>query len=254
MNRINKSQMSNQEIAIDNIPKQILFGIFHNPHESLLVLDSQGKILFMSKMYEKIGVKNIKDVIGKNIRDVLPKSEVYRVLETGRAEIASVFLVNGKERLVSRIPIKKNGKVIGAIGKVLFWEPKKIKELNKVISVLQGKIERYKTELEYIYKSRYSINNIIGQSPSILSAKKKVKKAALITSPVLITGESGTGKELFAHAIHNMSERKNFPFIRVNCSSIPRELIESELFGYEPGAFTGANPKGQKGKFAMVNR
>ncbi len=254
MTQADENQISEQKLLIDRLPNKLLFSILDNPHESTVIVDSQGKILFMSKSYKKIGVTDINNAIGKNIRDVLPHSKVYRVLETGRAEIAKTIFVDGKDRLVSRVPILSNGKIIGAIGKVIFWEPEKIKEMEKVINLLQGKIKHYKKRLKNIYRSRYSVDNIIGRTPSILSAKEMVEKSSRINSPVLITGESGTGKELFAHAIHHMSQRKDFPFVRVNCSSIPKELMESELFGYEPGAFTGANPKGQKGKFSKADK
>jgi transcriptional regulator with PAS, ATPase and Fis domain len=100
---------------------------------------------------------------------------------------------------------------------------------------------------------RYSFSDIIGISAALGEAKKKARRVAATDATVLITGESGTGKELFAHAIHTESKRQNRPFVRLNCSSIPSELLEAELFGYEAGAFTGARKSGRPGMFEIAN-
>src|SRR5690606_40535495 len=91
----------------------------------------------------------------------------------------------------------------------------------------------------------YSLHDIIAISPQMIELKNKVKRIAAGNASVLITGESGTGKELFAHSIHQLSERSGKPFVTVNCAAIPEHLMESELFGYEPGAFTGARKEGK---------
>jgi transcriptional regulator with PAS, ATPase and Fis domain len=102
--------------------------------------------------------------------------------------------------------------------------------------------------------SKYTINNIVGKSERLVELKVSALKAAKTNAPVLLIGESGTGKELFAHAIHHASERRSHPFIRLNCAAIPKDLLEAELFGYEPGAFTGAGHKGKPGKFELAHR
>jgi len=101
--------------------------------------------------------------------------------------------------------------------------------------------------------SKYSIQDIIGNSNAVKNLRSQIFTAAAVNATVLITGETGTGKELVAHAIHSLSQRKNNPFIRINCSAIPDELIESELFGYEEGAFTGASLGGKEGAFELAN-
>lgn len=102
-------------------------------------------------------------------------------------------------------------------------------------------------------EKKYSFENIIGQSKEIKNVINQCKSIAEQNSNILLTGESGTGKEFFARAIHNSSSRKDYPFIPVNCGAIPKDLIESELFGYESGAFTGANKQGYTGKFELAN-
>jgi transcriptional regulator with PAS, ATPase and Fis domain len=100
--------------------------------------------------------------------------------------------------------------------------------------------------------TRHTLDSIVGESEAIKSLKTEALRAAATLFPVLITGESGTGKELFAQGIHHASPRKLYPFVRINCAAIPRDLLESELFGYEKGAFTGANVEGKAGKFELA--
>jgi transcriptional regulator with PAS, ATPase and Fis domain len=121
------------------------------------------------------------------------------------------------------------------------------------VSILESKVSLYESELISLRSTRYTIDSIIGVSEPIAALKKQVLKAAATNLPVLITGESGTGKELFAQAVHNASSRRTFPFVRLNCAAIPRELFESELFGYEKGAFTGARSSGKPGKFELAH-
>jgi transcriptional regulator with PAS, ATPase and Fis domain len=121
------------------------------------------------------------------------------------------------------------------------------------IETLETKIDYYKDELNQVYGGRYSFESIIGNSTVIRKAKDLARQAAASDAAVVITGESGTGKELFAHSIHQASKRYKQNFVRVNCAAIPGELIESELFGYEPGSFTGAGRQGKAGKFELAH-
>ena len=120
------------------------------------------------------------------------------------------------------------------------------------MKLLMNKIADYEKEGK-LYTTKYTIDDIIGSSAAIRASKEQVKRTARSNSNVLILGESGVGKELFAHSIHNESQRRERPFIRVNCAAIPEMLLESELFGYEEGAFTGAKKGGQVGKFELAN-
>lgn len=121
---------------------------------------------------------------------------------------------------------------------------KEVKELNKISKILSSHRNNF---------TRYTFDNIIGESPQIKLVIDQCKSIADSPSTVLITGESGCGKELFAQSIHNASSRANGPFIAVNCGAIPKNLIESELFGYEAGAFTGSAKGGAAGKFELAN-
>jgi transcriptional regulator with PAS, ATPase and Fis domain len=136
----------------------------------------------------------------------------------------------------------------------MFKDVRDVQALAKKLNFLESKIEFYEKELESLRSSKYTINNIVGKSESIVELKTSAIKAAKTNAPVLLVGESGTGKELFAHAIHYASERRPHPFIRLNCAAIPKDLLEAELFGYEPGAFTGAGSRVKPGKFELAHR
>ncbi len=166
-----------------------------------------------------------------------------------------MFRLGDKERIVARIPLRDpKGNIIGAVAKLMFWNPEKVKELVRQVEVLQSRLDYYEKELQQAYRSRYSLEGVVGESAPMHEAKETALQAAASDLPVLIVGETGTGKEVFAHAIHQLSARRARPLVRVNCAAIPHELFESELFGYEAGAFTGASPKGRPGKFELADR
>jgi transcriptional regulator with PAS, ATPase and Fis domain len=156
--------------------------------------------------------------------------------------------------VVQRIPIRKEGAVVAVFGQVMFKDIRDVQKLARKFSLLESKVEHYEQELLNLRATRYTLESIIGKSRTIQTLKREALRAAASKSPVLITGESGTGKELFAQAVHQAGPRKLYPFVRINCAAIPRDLLESELFGYEKGAFTGANPGGKPGKFELAHQ
>jgi transcriptional regulator with PAS, ATPase and Fis domain len=164
------------------------------------------------------------------------------------------MMLKNSQRVIARFPIIKDGRVIGAFGKLMFWTPKKLKELYNRIDTLEKHLDYYKEELSQRCGVRYSFDTIVGKSDPIKRTIELARQAAEVDSPVVITGESGTGKELFAHAIHQASRRRDGNFIKVNCASIPAELFEAELFGYEEGSFTGARKAGKPGKFELADK
>jgi transcriptional regulator with PAS, ATPase and Fis domain len=121
-------------------------------------------------------------------------------------------------------------------------------------TAMKKELEFYKDELSRRGGAKHSFERIVGASAALERAKALARKVARADTTVLLQGESGTGKELFAHAIHRESPRALGPFVKVNCAAIPETLFESELFGYKPGAFTGANRAGRKGKFALAEK
>ncbi|QIB25910.1 sigma 54-interacting transcriptional regulator [Caloranaerobacter azorensis] len=240
-----------KKIEEDKIHLEILNTILDVLNERVVVVDEKGIIIMMSKAYKEfIGCENPE---GKHVTEVIENTRMHIILKTGVMEIGEIQEVQGNKMVSMRIPIKRNGKVIGAVGKVMFKDVSDLVTLTNKVNRLEQELEYYKRELNKERTAKYSFKDIIGSSASIQVVKELAMKVAKTDSNVLITGESGTGKELFAHAIHNASKRYLGPFIRINCAAIPEELLESELFGYEEGAFTGARKGGKKGKFELAN-
>jgi PAS domain S-box-containing protein len=236
-----------------NLKDELIQALLDSPYEGLIVVDRNGIIRHFSKSSEQVFGIRQEDAMGKYVTDVVKCSKLHIVAKTGKAEFGDVVKVGDFERVVARFPLMKDGKVIGAAGKSILYSPQKLEKLYLEIKALERKVESYKKNLNNLLAAKYSFKDIIGNSQPIKEAKKLALKAAQTLSPVLIVGETGTGKELFAHAIHNASIRRNFPFVKINCAAIPRELFESELFGYESGAFTGAKTGGKLGKFELAN-
>ncbi|MCH4888501.1 PAS domain-containing protein [Acidaminobacter sp. JC074] len=217
--------------------------------EQVVLIDENAKITMMSESYKRhLGVDNPE---GKFVWEVIENTRLHIILETGESEIGDIQRIGGRRMIAMRIPVKKDGKVIGAIGRVMFNDISELKHLSKKSSVLEDEMQLINPEKARTGK--YTFDSLIGESDKISKVKRLAGRAANTDSNVLITGESGTGKEVFVHAIHNASLRRNKPFIKINCAAIPSELLESELFGYEEGAFTGAKRGGKLGKVQMAD-
>ena len=227
--------------------------IFNSIHDGAIVTDPEGYITYFNEPYGKFLNINPEDQIGKHCTDVIENSRMHIVAKMGTPEINDSHLIQGQNMVVQRIPIKKDGKVIAVYGQVMFRNVKDVARLAKELSLLASKVKQYEEELSTLHSTRYTFDSIVGVSNAFASLKEEALKAAANSFPVLITGESGTGKEMFAQAIHHASPRRIYPLVRINCSAIPRELIESELFGYSKGAFTGASRSGNPGKFELAD-
>lgn len=240
--------------SLSYLSPQLIEALIDNPYECPVVIDIHGIVRFMSRYNEKLYGLTQKEALGRHITEVIKNTRMHEVLETGTAQIGKTMKLGNKYRIVARIPLRdKEGRLIGVLGKLMFHQPEKIRDLYFQLEVLKEQLQYYKEEVDHLRKDQIQWDGIVGNSPLMLIAKKEASKAACSDAPVLITGESGTGKELFASAIHYSSKRAKGPFIRVNCGAIPQELLESELFGYEPGAFTGASPRGKPGKFDLAH-
>lgn len=241
--------------GLDDLDKNIwgLLETIFAGFEGAIIIDEHGKIMLFSEYYAKEMEIRREDVIGKNVLEVFPTTRLMEVIQTGRPIIADRWELLGKGHIVSRIPIEYQGKVIGAIGVSVFPYFKMQHFINK-LSSLSAELSYYKETVKRLSGAKYSMQSIIGQSEALQEAKEKALKIADSTAPVILYGETGTGKELFAHAIHQESPRRNGPMIRVNCAGIPENLMESEFFGYEEGAFTGAKKGGKPGKFELASK
>ncbi|MDK9707387.1 MAG: sigma 54-interacting transcriptional regulator [Desulforhopalus sp.] len=227
--------------------------IFNNIPSGAMLTDADGLVTHLNRPYAEFLGVDIGRSIGKHCTEVVENTRMHVVGKTGVAEINQIQMIRGQNIVVHRIPLKKAGRVIAVFGLVMFQDISEVVKLSRKLHSLESRVKSYEKELMNFRSTRYTLEDIIGTGPSITALKRNALMAATNTSPVLITGESGTGKELFAQAIHHASPRKLQPFIQINCAAIPKDLLESELFGYDKGAFTGALSGGKQGKFEIAD-
>lgn len=247
--------LNNEEILVNEYFISMMNRIFDPIPVSIILIDKDTRIVMINEKFaEFLGVKR-DEAIGKTVLEVDPNSRFPYVFKNKKAELSWAHkFANGHTAIVHRIPVlDDNGEVLYGFGLVLYGDVEDFKEIVDKNRLLEVEISHYKDQLKQVYGAKYSWENIIGESEKITQAKYFGKKAANTDSTVLLIGDSGTGKELFAHSIHNGSKRSHNPFVKVNCAAIPNELLESELFGYEEGAFTGAKKGGKIGKFELAN-
>ena len=219
-----------------------------------LVVNAKGEVAYINRKYAEILDVDQATVIGQPVEEIVPRTRMLIVLKTGQEEIGSVFeLKNGKTIVCNRIPIRKDNEIIGAVSFTTFTQIDELSTLMKKVQRLHFELDHYKKELRKLRGAKYSFDQLVGKTQAIAKLKDLAQKVAQTRSTVLITGETGTGKELFAHAVHHLSPRNHHPFISLNCAAIPPDLLESELFGYEEGAFTGAKKGGKIGKFEQAH-
>ncbi|MTI48460.1 MAG: PAS domain S-box protein [Firmicutes bacterium] len=230
---------------------EMIKDILDHAYQGIVLVDANGRIIKWN--YEKLFGLKEEEVLGRPVQEVIENTRMHIVAKTGKKELCEVQRIQGHDMIASRTPIIKNGKVIGAVGTVLFKDVKELKSLARRLRLLESKFDLYKGDIKRLQEARYSFDSIITQNKRMIHLKEIARRASESNSTILIQGESGTGKELFAHAIHKSSYRKYGAFIRINCAAIPKELLESELFGYDEGAFTGARREGKLGKFELAN-
>ncbi|WP_246213156.1 sigma-54 interaction domain-containing protein [Aminipila butyrica] len=221
----------------------------------MAVVDRDGKYTFVSDGWVKVIGIPAEHVISKYSWHILPDTHTKQVLKTGKPLVAkSVFSTNGSPLFTNYIPIyDENGAVNGCYLFASLIGMEDARDTAQEIIRLSNQVDYYKDELSKERGAKYRIDQIIGQSPLIKEMKNQIIAASRSSSTVLIEGETGTGKELVAHSVHALSSRRAGNFIRVNCSAIPIELMESEFFGYKGGSFTGANRGGKVGRFELAN-
>uniref|UniRef100_A0A7C4RV04 Sigma-54-dependent transcriptional regulator n=1 Tax=Fervidobacterium thailandense TaxID=1008305 RepID=A0A7C4RV04_9BACT len=218
-----------------------LKAIIDSTNDAISVADENGIVRLVNKAYTKITGFTPEEVIGKPATvDIAEGESIHMLISKTRTPIYNARLKVGpakKEVIVNATPLFVRGQFKGSVAVV--------HDVSEILQ-LTNELEEVKRLIRHM-KAQYTFDDIIGDSRLIQIAKEQAKKVAQTPATVLLRGESGTGKELFAHAIHNSSQRKKGPFVSVNCAAIPESILEAELFGYEEGAFTGAIKGGKKG-------
>ncbi|RTR27906.1 CBS domain-containing protein [Robertmurraya yapensis] len=229
--------------------------ILDSAYEGIAFVDENGILQEFNNAYSRFtGIKR-EDAIGRHVTEVIDNTNLHITVKTGIPERGVLQNIQGQDMVVHRIPIWKDGRVTGAIGMLIFEGVTEVYKIHERLQEDHRKERSQKESLTLIKEgdSRITIDQIIGTSEEILNVKRIARRAARTAATVLITGESGTGKEMFAKSIHHLSPFSTGPFISVNCGAIPEQLFESELFGYEEGAFTGAKKGGKPGKFELAH-
>lgn len=225
--------------------------------DGILITDRSGSIIYVNSQYEKITGLKKKDIMDKNLATLLENRIIneaisLEVLKTGKSVSTTHTYVTGKSAFSSAQPIfDNNHNIIGVINNT-----RNIEELLKLKSEIKHHVanqEKVNQEMKHLKKLINKNEEFIFESKAMKDTAKLASKVANFDSTVMIYGESGTGKEVVSKYIHGLSGRKDNTFVKVNCAAIPKELFESELFGYEKGAFTGASPNGKIGFFELAN-
>ena len=227
--------------------------LLSDPFSAMTVVDAEARVAFLSPVHEGFFGLDRGAAIGRPVANVIENTRLDRVIKSGKAEIGDVQRMRGQDRVVNRIPILRDGEVVGAIGRIMFKSPQEVHALNSRVNALEKELEFYRRETHVLRRHAFDLDSIVGESGAIRRLKEDIVRVAPLDIPVLILGESGTGKELVAHAIHRLSARKSEKMVIVNSAALPNNLVESELFGYDAGSFTGADRKGRRGKFEQAN-
>ncbi len=219
--------------------------IFDNMREGVLIIDKDSVVVYCNRAYLDYYKTNEKDLYGKTIVDVLPDAMLPEVIRTGKPILNVPRLTRQPHPFfVNMYPIRHNGGIVGGVSVVTFIEQA------YMVRKLLLDLERSKQIIRRLTKTgsaRYSFDDIIALAPESVKTKEIARRGAASDAPILLQSESGTGKELYAHAIHAASARGGAIFLAANCANFSADLLESELFGYAEGAFTGAKKGGKIG-------
>lgn len=233
--------------------------ILESSYDGIFITDEKGKVLMVNSAWEQICGLSRQEVVGITAqemvrRGIYTESAVQKVVETGKTSTVMLEMVSGNKGqkiLATGTPIfDEDGQLTRVIANI-----RNITDLVNLKSQLEYSwqlTEKYSSEIKEIRRQQ-QFSDIVANSKDIQNVLEIVSRAADVDTTVLITGESGVGKEVVAKYLHTLSRRKNGPFIKINCAAIPATLLESELFGYEAGAFTGASKQGKIGLFELAH-
>ena len=239
-----------RRVQVEEAEKQCLFktqsemyqAVLDFTHDAILAIDENGRIQVLNPPAERIMGCRAADSVGQPVEAVLPNTLLPDVLESGEKQLDQIMQIHQTLCNTNRIPILVDGQRRGVVA--TFQDVKQ----------LQNSEQKIRLKLhEKGLVAKYTFNDILGDSPAIRSTIQIARSYAASRASVLILGETGTGKELFAQSIHNASDRRDGPFVAINCAAVSNSLLESELFGYEAGSFTGASRGGREGVFELAH-
>jgi len=211
-------------------------------YEGMIAINSEGKVTMFNPVAQSVTGIRQEEALGRPAEQVIPLISFRDVLQSGSQDIGEIVDFGHSKVIVNRIPIRVGGEVVGAVA--TFQD----------ITKIQSMEERIRREIySQGHMAKFSFCDIYGSSSSLMEAIDVARQYARVDSTVLIHGETGVGKELFAQSIHTAGNRSSGPFVAVNCAALPEALLESELFGYVEGAFTGARRKGKPGLFEIAH-
>ena len=210
-------------------------------NEGVVSINENGVVSSINQFALKALNLDVGDVVGKNFRSIFQSSSIDTVLATGNALWGTIEVINNDKYITNYVPLINQQRPIGVV--LMF----------KDISTLIKEENQVRRSLIRKHRAKYKIDDFIYKCDSMKRMINKVKTFSKTDATVLISGETGTGKEIIAHSIHQLSNRKKGSFISINCAAIPDNLLESELFGYEQGAFTGSKKGGKIGLFELAH-
>lgn len=240
----NEAEFILETILLNNRKNEELKAILDTTKEGYIAIDKKGIITLINQTSLKLISNDVSPLIGTPLIDVFPElKHLMDIVNTGEESLQDIVRINETDVLCNMIPLKHNkNEVIGAIA-----------TFNDIYTITKGERKIRNKILNKGFYATYKFTDIKYTSRSIKECISNAKKFAVSDSTVLILGETGVGKELFAQSIHNESYRKHGPFVAINCASLPENILESELFGYEEGAFTGAKKNGKEGLFELAH-
>jgi PAS domain S-box-containing protein len=225
--------------------------VFDSLYDGILIIDRDETVKYVNASYTRITGVRYEDIVERKLREVRHGARLPNVLQSRKPIIGALREENGVDYVVNMSPILSKGEVVGAISIASSIDD--ALDLSQTLNRYQSKIAKLEGRMKAIQKARYTIDDMVAQDPRSKEVRKLLLRIAKKDTTILLTGESGTGKEMAAQAIHNASGREDGPFIAVNCASFGINLLESELFGYEEGSFTGAKKDGKLGLFEAAD-
>ena len=231
-----------QAARAERARREQLASVLDHVDEAVVAVDAEERIAVANPAFERLVGASAANLAGKRLSSVRPELSLSRVLATGVGELRALQKLGPRSLVVSRMPVRDRGALRGAVLTCL--------DSSTVLRLDRDLRSEHRPRR---FVARYELGGIVGTSPTIRTVRKLAERYAGTEATVLITGESGTGKEMVAQGIHNASRRRERPFVAINCAAFPEALLESELFGYEEGAFTGSRRGGRAGLFEAAH-